>query len=105
MLPPQAPTFTPGQRMAASVVFNHKDGVYSIDSDPAKDGDSDKNILVWMGTLLEKYLTSSTEDFLPYMRSHPASEKITPEEPVREAYRYSKASTQLNSPSGIFTVF
>ncbi|KAE9404010.1 Pet127-domain-containing protein [Gymnopus androsaceus JB14] len=59
----EAPTFTPGQRMAASVVFNHSDGVYSIDSDPNKDGDSDKNILLWMGTLLERYLTSSSEDF------------------------------------------
>lgn len=78
--------------MAASVVFNHSDGVYSIDSDPNKDGDSDKNILLWMGTLLERYLTSSSEDFLPYMRTHPASQDKISDEPIREAYRYSKAS-------------
>uniref|UniRef100_A0A0W0EVD7 Putative RNA processing-related protein, mitochondrial RNA degradation n=1 Tax=Moniliophthora roreri TaxID=221103 RepID=A0A0W0EVD7_MONRR len=68
----QPSNFTPGQRMAASVVFNYNDG----------------------GTLLEKYLTMSTEEFLAYMRTHPQpvieDEKVS-DGPTREAYRYSKS--------------
>ncbi|KIK69607.1 hypothetical protein GYMLUDRAFT_33983 [Collybiopsis luxurians FD-317 M1] len=86
----EAPTFTPGQRMPASVIFNYHDGVYSIDSS-SKSSDADKNILVWMGMVLEKYLTVPSEEFLSYIRSHRTpSEKLT-EEPMREAYRYSKS--------------
>ncbi|KAK7469134.1 hypothetical protein VKT23_003625 [Stygiomarasmius scandens] len=84
-------TFTPGQRMAASVVFNYKDGVYAIDSDPSKNDDVDKNILTWMGTLLEKYLTTPSKEFLTYMRSHPTLAEALEDDPTREAYRYSKS--------------
>ncbi|KAK7056724.1 hypothetical protein VNI00_002441 [Paramarasmius palmivorus] len=81
--------------MAASVVFNHNDGVYAIDSDPTKVEETEKNILTWMGTLLEKYLTMNTEEFLAYMRTQPRlvieDEKVTDEE-TREAYRYSKSN-------------
>ncbi|THV05252.1 Pet127-domain-containing protein [Dendrothele bispora CBS 962.96] len=83
--------FTPGQRMAASVVFNYRDGVYAIDSDPSKNDDVDKNILTWMGTLLEKYLTMPSEEFLTYMRSHPTLAEALEGDPAREAYRYSKS--------------
>lgn len=41
-------SFTPGQRMAASVVFNHKDGRYMIDSSAEKNDHAEKNILLWL---------------------------------------------------------
>ncbi|KAF5389241.1 hypothetical protein D9757_003485 [Collybiopsis confluens] len=87
----EGPTFTPGQRMPATVVFNYNDGVYSIDSSSSKSSDNDKNILLWMGVVLEKYLTMSSEDFLSFIRSHPYQLEKMPEEPTREAYRYSKS--------------
>lgn len=33
--------------MPTSIVFNYKDGIYTIDSD-GKDDATDKNILLWM---------------------------------------------------------
>ncbi|KAK7048290.1 mitochondrial protein Pet127-domain-containing protein [Favolaschia claudopus] len=79
--------FTPGQRMPTSVIFNYKDGVYAIDSDSE---DSSKNVLTWLGTLLEKFMTMSPTEFSTYLRSspNPASEG---EDPMREAYRYAKS--------------
>ncbi|KAG5651235.1 hypothetical protein H0H81_009354 [Sphagnurus paluster] len=82
-------TFTAGQRMPASVVFNHNQGVYAIDSDSDK-GDVDKNILTWMGTLLEKYLTTTPEEFAGFMRPN-APPPSLPVEPPRDAYRYAKS--------------
>ncbi|KAG6917458.1 hypothetical protein DXG01_002435 [Tephrocybe rancida] len=81
--------FTAGQRMPASVVLNHNDGAYAIDSDAEKDRMADKNILTWMGTLLEKYLTSSPEEFAPYMRFNPPPPGV--KNPLRDAYRYAKS--------------
>ncbi|KAJ7134543.1 mitochondrial protein Pet127-domain-containing protein [Mycena epipterygia] len=78
--------FTPGQRMPTSVLFNYKDGVYAIDSDSE---DSSKNVLTWLGTLLEKFLTMSKEEFGTYLRSSPPLEGE--EDPMREAYRYAKS--------------
>ena len=90
--------------MPVSVVFNYNDGVYAIDSDPNKADAQDKNILIWMvifyllslwfslketqGTLLEKYLTTPTQEFSSYLRSNP----LPPcnEDIRREAYRYAK---------------
>ncbi|KAI9465433.1 mitochondrial protein Pet127-domain-containing protein [Lactarius psammicola] len=87
----QPQTFTPGQRGAVSVILNYRDGVYLID----KAGDlvpglSEKNVLIWMGTLLEKFLTYSPRDFLRLTRSSevPAAPA---EESKREAYRYAKS--------------
>ncbi|KAJ7175787.1 mitochondrial protein Pet127-domain-containing protein [Mycena filopes] len=79
-------TFTPGQRMPTSVFFNHKDGVYAIDSDGE---DSSKNVLTWLGTLLEKFLTMSEAEFSTYLRSSPP--RAEEEDPRREAYRYAKS--------------
>ncbi|KAF9468569.1 mitochondrial protein Pet127-domain-containing protein [Collybia nuda] len=85
-------SFTPGQRMPSSVLFNYKDGVYAIDSagDPAL---ADKNILTWLGTLLEKFLTMTPEAFSTYMRSEKPLpvEGTQTEDPTREAYRYAKS--------------
>ncbi|EGN98005.1 hypothetical protein SERLA73DRAFT_109301 [Serpula lacrymans var. lacrymans S7.3] len=80
--------FTPGQRMPSSVILNYKDGVYAIDSDSSDT--SEKNILTWMGTMLEKFLTEPREEFVRYLRSSP---EIPQEDidPRREAYRYAKS--------------
>ncbi|CAK5284231.1 unnamed protein product [Mycena citricolor] len=78
--------FTPGQRMASTVMFNYNDGVYSIDSQSEDDG---KNILTWLGTLLEKFLTMSKEEFGTYLRSSPTP--ALPDDGIREAYRYASS--------------
>ncbi|KAJ7935565.1 mitochondrial protein Pet127-domain-containing protein [Mycena leptocephala] len=62
--------FTPGQRMPTSVIFNYKEGVYAIDSDSE---DTSKNILTWLGTLLEKFLTMSKAEFGTYLRRLPGT--------------------------------
>ena len=49
----QPRNFTMGQRMPASVLMNHNDGVYAIDSDSDKEQYSDKNILTWMVTFID----------------------------------------------------
>ena len=106
----QPRTFTPGQRVPASVVLHYRNGVYLIDTaGEAIPGLSGKNILTWMvrihmspyvpfplianiqGTLLEKHLTHSPEDFLRLTRSSDDS-VVMAKEPKREAYRYAKAS-------------
>ncbi|KAF7365292.1 hypothetical protein MVEN_00401000 [Mycena venus] len=79
--------FTPGQRMPTSVIFNYKDGVYAIDSDSE---DTSKNILTWLGTLLEKFLTMSKAEFTTYLRASPPLGEEE-EDPMREAYRYAKS--------------
>ncbi|KAG7443094.1 Pet127-domain-containing protein [Guyanagaster necrorhizus] len=88
-----APTnFTPGQRMPPTVVFNHRDSTYAIDSHA--DTLSDKNILTWMGTLLEKYLTTPLPEFPTFMRTEtPDFEAETTEENIRDAFRFSKSKT------------
>ncbi|KAJ7147506.1 RNA processing-related protein, mitochondrial RNA degradation [Mycena crocata] len=78
--------FTPGQRMPTSVIFNYADGVYAIDSDSE---DTSKNILTWLGTLLEKFMTMSKVEFDTYLRSSPPFDGD--EDPMREAYRYAKS--------------
>lgn len=82
--------FTPGQRMPVSVVMNYSDGVYAIDSDAGNSLDSEKNILSWLGTLLEKYLTMAPEEFASYMRSAPSTSE-TEGKSMREACRYAKS--------------
>ncbi|EDR13806.1 RNA processing-related protein, mitochondrial RNA degradation [Laccaria bicolor S238N-H82] len=81
-------TFTPGQRMPKTVILNHDEGVYAIDS-YEKGGDSDKNILTWMGTLLEKFMTMTPEEFTTFTRSEAATE--VKDSSLREAYRYAKS--------------
>ncbi|KAJ6512204.1 mitochondrial protein Pet127-domain-containing protein [Mycena vitilis] len=78
--------FTPGQRMPSSVVFNCNNGVYAIDSDSE---DTSKNILTWLGTLLEKFLTMSKTEFGTYLRSSPPLDEH--DDPTKEAYRYAKS--------------
>lgn len=86
--------FTPGQRMPVSIVLRYKDGVWAVDS--GKDGEdvSDKNVLTWMGTLLEKFLTVPESEFKTLMRSSPAPAEGE-EDKRREAYRYAKSNRFL----------
>ncbi|KAI0250740.1 mitochondrial protein Pet127-domain-containing protein [Lactifluus subvellereus] len=87
----QPQTFTPGQRGAASVILNYRNGVYLIDSaGDAVPGLSGKNVLTWMGTLLEKFLTHSPSEFLRLTRSSDDPTAMA-EGPKREAYRYAKS--------------
>ncbi|KAF9481176.1 Pet127-domain-containing protein [Pholiota conissans] len=84
--------FTSGQRMPAAVTLNFKDGVYSVDSLGSEYDDPDKNVLTWMGTLLENFLTKTPEDFKKFMRIE--SEPLESEEQkqlMREAFRFSKS--------------
>lgn len=97
--------------MPASVILNFKDGVYAIDSDSEKPGDTDKNILTWMvsmvlliysnelnpfqGTLLEKFITMCPKEFASYMR--PTIAEDTEDDGMREAYRYAKVPTSFSA--------
>ncbi|KAH9480468.1 mRNA degradation protein, mitochondrial [Psilocybe cubensis] len=85
-------TFTPGQRMPAMVKLNYEDGIYAIDSMSTEWDDPDRNILTWMGTLLENFVTKSPEEFNAFMRveSSPVENEAVPP-PKKEAYRYAKS--------------
>ncbi|KIJ61149.1 hypothetical protein HYDPIDRAFT_31659 [Hydnomerulius pinastri MD-312] len=86
----EATNFTPGQRMPTSVVLNHKEGVWSIDADKA-DEIAEKNVLTWMGTMLEKFLTVPEGEFRTLLRTSPApalEEDGESKDTRREAYRY-----------------
>ncbi|EPQ54620.1 Pet127-domain-containing protein [Gloeophyllum trabeum ATCC 11539] len=89
-------TFTPGQRMPASVMLNHRDGRYTIDSLSPFPGQSETNILTWLGHMLEKFLTASPSEFKKYLRSITPQHEEDPDD-RREAYRYSKASLGLKN--------
>ncbi|KAG8214887.1 hypothetical protein J3R82DRAFT_10058 [Butyriboletus roseoflavus] len=81
----QPTNFTPGQRMPTSVVLNYKEGVWLIDSDKMEEL-GEKNVLTWMGTMLEKFLTASEGEFKKLLRSAPDVEEDF--DAKREAYRY-----------------
>ncbi|KAF7978478.1 hypothetical protein HWV62_45609 [Athelia sp. TMB] len=85
----ESATFTAGQRMPTTLNLMYKDGIYAFDSQSSDL--SEKNVLTWMGTMLEKFLTAPKEEFQRYLRSAPelAEDEI---DTRREAYRYSKAS-------------
>ncbi|KAG2127544.1 mitochondrial protein Pet127-domain-containing protein [Suillus bovinus] len=86
--------FTPGQRMPVSVVLRYKDGVWAVDSNKDGEDDSNKNVLTWMGTLLEKFLTVPEPEFKTLLRSSPALPEGE-EDKRREAYRYAKSDRFL----------
>ncbi|KAG1733018.1 mitochondrial protein Pet127-domain-containing protein [Suillus paluster] len=87
-------TFTPGQRMPVSVVLRYNDGVWAVDSGKDGEDDSEKNVLTWMGTLLEKFLTVPEPEFKTLLRSSPAPAEGE-EDNRREAYRYAKSDRFL----------
>ncbi|KAF8431466.1 mitochondrial protein Pet127-domain-containing protein [Boletus edulis BED1] len=81
----QPTNFTPGQRMPTSVVLNYKEGVWLVDSDKTQEL-AEKNVLTWMGTMLEKFLTVSEGEFKKLLRSASMVEEES--DTRREAYRY-----------------
>lgn len=95
--------------MPATVILNYRDGVYAIDSDSDSPEATDRNVLTWMvsrhhshvntelivlrqGTLLEKFLTTSPQEFKSHLRSTPSDPEVNPK---REAYRYAKVRFQV----------
>lgn len=86
--------FTPGQRMPVSIVLQYKDGVWAVDSGKDGEDDSEKNVLTWMGTLLEKFLTVPESEFKTLLRSSPPLAEGE-EDKRREAYRYAKSERFL----------
>ncbi|KAI0322038.1 mitochondrial protein Pet127-domain-containing protein [Amylostereum chailletii] len=83
-------TFTPGQRMPVSVELKYQDGVYAVVKTGLIADESESNVLTWMGTLLEKFFTTSQKEFSRFDRSsdNPAT---PPTDGLREAYRYTKS--------------
>ncbi len=63
----QPTNFTPGQRMPPTVVFNHQNGTYAIDSHA--DTLSDKNILTWM---VRPHGEHSPNDLSMFMAGYPS---------------------------------
>ncbi|KIY67127.1 Pet127-domain-containing protein [Cylindrobasidium torrendii FP15055 ss-10] len=83
-----SPYFTPAQRMAHTAVYHYNDGRYAIDQDN-KFG-VDKNLLTWMGHLLEAFLTTELSEFSrEYLRSGTPSPKNKDER--RDAFRFSES--------------
>ena len=61
--PLQPTNFTPGQRMPTSVVLNHKEGVWLIDSDKTEEL-AEKNVLTWMVSVVNFQVYPSISDAL-----------------------------------------
>ncbi|KAH8824958.1 mitochondrial protein Pet127-domain-containing protein [Flagelloscypha sp. PMI_526] len=91
----QKSDFTSGQRMPSAVRMNFKNGVYSIDSSDSYDNIKDKNILLWLGHVLERFFTMPQKEFEAYLRSKTPewTPPPQPKEPVRDAYRFAMSST------------
>ncbi|KXN88217.1 hypothetical protein AN958_07676 [Leucoagaricus sp. SymC.cos] len=93
--------FTPSQRMPVTVVFRQceedaKDSGqsarrYCVDS-LGGGGDSAKNILTWLGTMLEKFLTVPKETFEGYLKSKEDA-LMTEKDGRRQAFRFSKSNS------------
>ncbi|KAI0702286.1 mitochondrial protein Pet127-domain-containing protein [Cytidiella melzeri] len=80
--------FTPGQKFPVAVKLNYEDGIYSTDSVAGESSVGDRNVLSWMGTMLEKFLTLPEEEFKLLQRTSPAS--LYQKDGKREAYRFVK---------------
>ena len=88
--------FTPGQKLPVSIMLRHKDGVWSTDSNPSDPGASEKNVLTWMGTMLEKFLTLEEDEFKKLLKETPKPELV--DDGKREAYRYAKVRVESAIP-------
>ncbi|KAF5338905.1 hypothetical protein D9611_008756 [Ephemerocybe angulata] len=85
--------FTPAQRWPASVKMNYREGIYTIDSLKSELDYPEKNILLWLGTILEKFLTVSPAEFSKLLQHTPLPEATLQElRAEREAYRYAQSS-------------
>ncbi|KAF9013467.1 mitochondrial protein Pet127-domain-containing protein [Cyathus striatus] len=83
-------TFSPSQLMPVSILLKHNNGIYAVDSHKPDDA-REKNILLWLGTLLEKFLTTSPEEFKNYLLTSPGPIEEE-QDPRREAYRFSTSN-------------
>ncbi|KAG8759509.1 hypothetical protein FRC14_005797 [Serendipita sp. 396] len=80
--------YTYGARWPGGINLRYSDGVYCIDSHEIEE--SEKHLLLNMGTMLEKFITHSPSDFDFLRRDSPIPDNI--EELKRpETYRYSKS--------------
>ncbi|RSH92777.1 hypothetical protein EHS25_008223 [Saitozyma podzolica] len=85
--------FTAGASLPAAIVIGPlSDGLYYVDSDKSFDSE---NVLSDFGRILEKRLTTETDDFNRFLRSAPESAVPQDERTEREAYRYRKVGSLL----------
>lgn len=68
--------------------------IYAIDKDKSYDLEED-NVLLWVGTQLEKQLTMPTDEFSGLLRANPITDAVKEKMSEREAYHYSKVGAQL----------
>ncbi|KAK4687513.1 hypothetical protein P7C73_g2598, partial [Tremellales sp. Uapishka_1] len=86
--------FTFGARLPACLIVKHKpNGTYTIDND--KQYDTDDNVLSDYGRILEKFVTSTQQDFERFTKAQPDSAVSEEERNEREAYAYSKSNSML----------
>ncbi|KAI0335867.1 Pet127-domain-containing protein [Cubamyces sp. BRFM 1775] len=79
--------FTPGQRIPASVILRYQNGIYTTDYDGERDSDDPEDIILLpLGTLLEKFLTLSKDEFGGFLKSNTSGQypKLT------DVHRYAK---------------
>lgn len=74
-------------------MVSNKDGVWLVDPHKSSPEEDEKHILLWMGTMLEKFLTRTPESYATLRRDAPPIE--TP--PQREPYRYSQVRAARNT--------
>ncbi|KAF8508193.1 mitochondrial protein Pet127-domain-containing protein, partial [Hysterangium stoloniferum] len=86
----KAKNFTPGLRSPHTFTISRRVHHFDNKTDaPGSEEYMDLNILLWLGTMTEKFLTFSPEKFSRFLRKNPALEEPSK---VREAYRYTKSS-------------
>ncbi|KAG8936249.1 hypothetical protein FRC02_003541 [Tulasnella sp. 418] len=81
--------FTRGMKAPGSISLVYKDGIYSVDGlDPFPDS-SNKNILSWLGRVMERQLTLPSDVFGKLIRT--SSADTSPIDlPTDDSYQYSK---------------
>lgn len=77
--------------------------VYAIDKDKSYDVEED-NVLLWVGTQLEKQLTMDPEEFSGLLRTNPMTSAVEKKMNEREAYHYSKVGLSLVEALRMLTV-
>ncbi|TIA90056.1 hypothetical protein E3P99_01762 [Wallemia hederae] len=81
-------------KLPAAIILRKVDdadgkSVYAIDKDKSYDIEED-NVLLWVGTQLEKQLTMDPEEFSGLLRANPLTDAVKSKMNEREAYHYSK---------------
>ncbi|KAH9891676.1 mitochondrial protein Pet127-domain-containing protein [Cubamyces lactineus] len=79
--------FTPGQRIPSSVILRYQNGIYTTDYDGERDSsDPEEIILLPLGTLLEKFLTLSKDEFGGFLKSNTSGQYPK----LQDVHRYAK---------------